>query len=153
MRGFSCRLGFTTLSICMDTAENRGLDIACRRSKEPEEPVVAVISLHSRKGKILAGATIGALAWGLVAGLYFGQLFETFELGSYDHLSRLHAARMSIPDNIVLVVVDQSSLEAAQRQGIGWPWPRQMYAPIVHFGALSGARAVVFGILFTEPST
>ena len=114
---------------------------------------MAVISLHTRKGKILAGATIGALAWVLVAGLYFGQLLETFELGSYDHLSRLHAARMSIPDNIVLVVVDQNSLEAAQRQGIGWPWPRQMYAPIVHFGALSGARAVVFDILFTEPST
>ena len=51
------------------------------------------------------------------------------------------------------VVVDQGSLKAAQQQGIHWPWPRQMYAPIVDFCTLSGARAVAFDVLFTEPSS
>jgi len=40
--------------------------------------------------------------------------------------------------------VDQGSLEAAGKQGINWPWPRQMYAPIVEFCLAAGARAVVF---------
>ena len=57
------------------------------------------------------------------------------------------------PGDIVLVVVDQSSLDSAKRQGINWPWPRQMYVPIVQFCDLSGSRAVVIDILFTEPSS
>jgi adenylate cyclase len=108
--------------------------------------------LSSRKGKILVGAIIGLLAWGLLLSLYYGKLLESYELKTYDQLCRLNAKHSSPPAEIVLVVVDQGSLQAAQRQGINWPWPRQMYSPIVQFMASSGARAVAFDILFTEPS-
>jgi adenylate cyclase len=108
--------------------------------------------ISSRKWKILAGAIIGILAWVLVLGLYYGSLLESYELRTYDQLCRLNARNSPVSDEIVLVAVDQGSLQAAQRQGINWPWPRQMYAPIVHFLASSGVRAVAFDILFTEPS-
>jgi len=108
--------------------------------------------LSSRKWKILAGAIIGILAWVLVLSLYYGSLLESYELRTYDQLCRLNARNSPASHEIVLVVVDQGSLQAAQRQGINWPWPRQMYAPIVQFLASSGARAVAFDILFTEPS-
>jgi adenylate cyclase len=108
--------------------------------------------LSSRKGKGLVGAAIGLLAFSLVLGLYYGKLLESYELKTYDQLCRLNARYSSPPPEIVLVVVDQGSLQAAQRQGINWPWPRQMYAPIVQFLASSGARAVAFDVLFTEPS-
>ena len=85
--------------------------------------------------------------------LYYGNLLETYELKTYDQLSRLKAVNSPAPEEIVLIVVDQGSLEAAQRDGINWPWPRQMYAPILQFCASSGARAVAFDILFTEPSS
>jgi len=109
--------------------------------------------LSSYKWKILGGAIIGVLVWVLVSSLYYGNLLESYELKTYDQLCRLTASKSSAPDDIVLVVVDQGSLQAAQRQGINWPWPRQMYAPIVQFCSSSGARAVVFDILFTEPSS
>ena len=108
--------------------------------------------LSSRQGKGLVGAGIGLLAFLLVLSLYYGKVLESYELKTYDQLCRLNAKYSSPPDEIVLVVVDQGSLQAAQRQGINWPWPRQMYAPIVQFLASSGARAVAFDILFTEPS-
>ena len=47
--------------------------------------------------------------------------------------------------------LDQQSIDALSEQGISWPWPRQMYAPIVEH--LSEADAVFMDILFTEPSS
>ena len=108
--------------------------------------------LSSRKAKILAGATIGILAWVLISVLYFANFLESYELRTYDHLCRLEATHSPAPEEIVLVVVDQGSLKAAEQQGIHWPWPRQMYAPIVEFCTLSGARAIAFDVVFTEPS-
>jgi len=109
--------------------------------------------LSTGKRKILTGAIIGILAWAVVLLLYWGKLLESYELKTYDQLCRLNAAKFPTSDEIVLIVVDQGSLQAAQRQGINWPWPRQMYAPIVQFCALSGARALAFDVLFTEPSS
>ncbi len=102
---------------------------------------------------MLAGLLIGGLAWILVAFLYYGGLLESYELRTYDQLCRLKAGYSVTPGEVVLIAVDQNSLEATRSQGINWPWPRQMYAPILQFCADSGARAVVFDILFTEPSS
>lgn len=109
--------------------------------------------LSSRKGKILLGSGIGLLAWVLVLLLYFGDILESYELKTYDQLSRLKAKSSPAPEEVVLIVLDQNSLEAARKEGINWPWPRQMYAPILHFCAAAGAKAVAFDILFTEPSS
>ncbi len=108
--------------------------------------------VSSRKGKLLVAVIIGILAWALVLIFYWGKLLESYELKTYDQLCRLHAAKIPAPDEVALIVVDQGSLQAAQRQGINWPWPRQMYAPIVQFCASAGARAIAFDVLFTEPS-
>ena len=109
--------------------------------------------ITSRNRKIISGALIGLLAWGLVLLLYFGNILESYELKTYDQLSRLKASRSPAPEEVVLIVVDQNSLEAAQKEGINWPWPRQMYAPILQFCAAAAAKAVAFDILFTEPSS
>lgn len=113
---------------------------------------MSFFSLHSWKAKIFFGTAIGTVAWALVLVFYQADLLEPFELKTYDHLCRTFAARTPAPKEIVLVGVDQGSVEAAQQQGINWPWPRQMYAPIVHFCASAGAQAIAFDILYTEPS-
>ncbi|MCX8069419.1 MAG: adenylate/guanylate cyclase domain-containing protein, partial [Thermodesulfovibrionales bacterium] len=46
---------------------------------------------------------------------------------------------------------DQHSIDEMNNQGIQWPWPRQVYAPIVEY--LSEASAIFIDILFTEPSS
>ncbi|NWF56562.1 MAG: CHASE2 domain-containing protein [Syntrophaceae bacterium] len=109
--------------------------------------------ITTRNGKIISGVLIGLLAWGFVFLLYAGNLLESYELKTYDHLSRLKALRSPAPEEVVLIVVDQNSLEAAQKEGINWPWPRQMYAPILDLCSAAGAKAVAFDILFTEPSS
>jgi adenylate cyclase len=111
-----------------------------------------LLLLSSHKGKLLIGSLIGGLAWVLVFILYGTGLLESFERKTYDQLCRLTAFSPA-PEEIILVTVDQGSLQAAQKQGISWPWPRQMYAPIVEFCRDAGAKAVAFDVLFTEPSS
>ncbi len=109
--------------------------------------------ISSVKGKIFLGALIGILSWSLIFLFYAYGFFEPYELKTYDALCRLHAQRFPAPPEVVLIVVDQGSLEAAQRQGIQWPWPRQMYAPIVQYCAAAEARALAFDVLFDQPSS
>ena len=108
--------------------------------------------VHRAREKILAGVLIGTLSWAVIFLLYSYGLFEPYELKTYDTLCRYQAHRSPAPEEIVLISVDQGSLEAATRQGIHWPWPRQMYAPIVQYCADAGAKAIAFDVLFTEPS-
>ncbi len=104
-------------------------------------------------GKTLFGAAIGGFSWLLVLILYLSGLLEPFELKMYDNLCRLSASSSRTPEEIALVVVDQGSLDDASRElGINWPWPRQMYFPILQLCVLGGARAIAFDILYTEPS-
>ena len=123
---------------------------ASRREEQQRGLNLRLPSISTRPGKVLAGVGIGILSWAFVLALYAGGLLELYELKTYDQLCRWNAA--PTPDEIVQVVVDQGSLEAGRRQGINWPWPRQMYAPIVQFCTRAGARAVAFDVLYTEPS-
>ncbi len=54
--------------------------------------------------------------------------------------------------SIVLVMIDQSSLDWVQKElGLGWPWPRELYGVMASY--LRDARVQAYDILFTEPST
>ncbi|MGH7901709.1 MAG: CHASE2 domain-containing protein, partial [Thermodesulfobacteriota bacterium] len=73
-----------------------------------------------------------------------------FELKAFDSLSKyLNPAGSS--DSIVIVQVDQESIDALSKEGVNWPWPRQIYAPIIEY--LSEADAIFVDILFTEASS
>ncbi|HWP49073.1 MAG TPA: adenylate/guanylate cyclase domain-containing protein [Candidatus Limnocylindrales bacterium] len=82
--------------------------------------------------------------------LYLSHVLSSFELKAFDQFSRyLNPIKSSAP--IVLVQIDQPSIDALSKQGITWPWPRQMYAPIVEY--LSEADAIFLDMFFTEPSS
>jgi adenylate cyclase len=81
----------------------------------------------------------------------FSGVLNLYELRSFDLLSR-NLNPTGTSDNIVIVTVDQKSLDALSAQSmINWPWPRQVYAPILEY--LSAADAVFVDIFFTEPSS
>lgn len=45
------------------------------------------------------------------------------------------------------------SLDWGKKQGLSWPWPREVYAPIIDFCTRHGARAVIFDVIYSEPSS
>ena len=108
--------------------------------------------------RILAGALIGLVA-GLVAlGLGQTPLFETGERRTLDIRSRRFAEPRRADPRIVAVVIDQRSLDviAGSREAGGrersWPWPRAYHGAVAEYLLKSGARAVAFDLIFSEPS-
>ena len=86
----------------------------------------------------------------LLSALTLTPFFFNFELKGYDLLSRmLNPARGA--QEIVVVQVDQPSLDSLAAEGVTWPWPRQLYAPLME--RLSQADAVFVDIIFSEPSS
>ena len=70
---------------------------------------------------------------------------------SANHLvyDRFLAAReRPVSPDIVIVEIDNASVAALGR----WPWPRSLHAEVVDRLAKAGAAAVVYDVLFTEPS-
>lgn len=104
-------------------------------------------------GKCLRGVGIG-LAAGVLALLawHLGWL-ESWEAPSWNWRARFFAQRETLAPKIRLILLDQGSLDWAQReQGLGWPWPRQVYEDISAFCKRGGARVLCYDLLFTEPS-
>jgi adenylate cyclase len=102
--------------------------------------------------KIMA-VIITLLVFLAVTILHLLNVFYFLEYKSYDLRVRLLAKYSRPSDDIIVVLLDQHSLDWAQQErGWGWPWPRQAYAEIVDYMNLSGAKSVAFDVLFSEPS-
>ena len=101
-------------------------------------------------GSLRKIALLSVLTFGISVLLFLSGLLDTFELKAYDYMSRRLNPR-SISDSIVIVAIDQKSIAALAGQDISWPWPRQVYAPLLEY--LSGADAVFMDVLFTEHSS
>jgi adenylate cyclase len=52
--------------------------------------------------------------------------------------------------DIVLVGIDDSSLKYFAVNGISWPWPRNFYAHLLGYLTQSGAKSVIFDLLFYQ---
>src|SRR5512139_3407846 len=91
-------------------------------------------------------ALLTFLTFGTSVLLFLSGLLGPFELRAYDYMSRQLNPR-NVSDRIVIVAIDQKSISALADQEISWPWPRQVYAPLLEY--LSEADAVFVDILFT----
>jgi len=106
-------------------------------------------------GKKLSALIITVLVFLVITGLHLLGVFLFLENKSYDLRVKFWAdTSFSRPsDEIAVILLDQDSLDWAQlERGWGWPWPRQAYAEIVDYLAVSGAKSVAFDVIFSEPS-
>ena len=103
--------------------------------------------------KILAGITIGFIGTLLAVGALTTGLLDTLENVTFDLRARVLAKPGAATDQIAVILLDQKSLDWAQESfGLGWPWPRQAYAPLVDFCREAGVASLAFDVVFTEPS-
>jgi len=80
-------------------------------------------------------------AWGV---------FSRIELASFDHRVELFRSDRKINENVVVVLIDDASLQELNQDYGRWPWPRAAYAELLEFFAFAGAQGVAFDILFSE---
>ncbi|WP_151704411.1 adenylate/guanylate cyclase domain-containing protein [Nitrincola alkalilacustris] len=101
----------------------------------------------------LRALLVMAIACLMAALLWFSGVLERWEARSWDMRVSWLAEPVPESDQIALILLDQPSLDwASQESGLGWPWPRELYAITSDFVARSGARALIYDVLFIEPS-
>ena len=80
-------------------------------------------------------------------------LLDRWEYTTWNWRVLARSAPGPATDDVKLIMLDQTSLDWASREmGLSWPWPREVYAPIVQFARRGGARALAFDVLYTEAS-
>ncbi|MHB8835405.1 MAG: CHASE2 domain-containing protein [Candidatus Methylomirabilia bacterium] len=104
------------------------------------------------RGKLLAVLIVPLLA--VACAIVFGRVpgVDLLALKAGDVQRRLLADPLRADRRIVLVEVDQASLDHFERDNIAYPWPRSLYNPLLDYCAGGGAAAVLFDILFTNLS-
>src|SRR5437773_12438884 len=103
-----------------------------------------VIKIPTRLKKPLAAMAVGILVCLVTLGLRQSGLLAVAELKTLDHRYQLYADPARAGKDLVLVAVDEASLEAYGR----WPWPRDRHGYAVQVLKDAGSRAIIFDILF-----
>jgi adenylate cyclase len=91
------------------------------------------------------------LAAALAVALMQLPLFRALELKGLDLRQRAFAAPRSARSDLLLVVIDEESVQQLQEILGRWPWPRDAYALLLDYFKSGGARTVAFDIIFAEP--
>jgi adenylate cyclase len=80
-------------------------------------------------------------------------LWERWEAKTWDIRAAWLARPGPATDDIVLILLDQQSLDWGQEQsGLSWPWPREVYGAVIDFCRRAQARSLSLDVLFLEPS-
>ena len=89
---------------------------------------------------------IALLATALVTALVLGRFTERLDYIVYDNV--LASADRAPPDDIVIVAIDNASLQAIGQ----WPWPRSVHARLLDKLAEARPKTVGYNVLFIEPT-
>ena len=109
----------------------------------------STVKLHKPLAALIITVSL-SLAAALV---YLGGIFDYLEYKLYDLRVNLFASHTRPSDDIVVILLDQDSINWANRErNWGWPWPRKAYGEIVDYMNVGEARSVAFDVLFSEPS-
>lgn len=112
------------------------------------ESMVETLLKHLRPHRWLALALLFALVAGLDYGVAgFSRIIDQ-RLG--DRLLALHAQGRPASDHVVIIDIDQRSLEQMNDLAGSWPWPRSVHGELIDHLARQNPRAIAFDILFNE---
>jgi signal transduction histidine kinase/CHASE2 domain-containing sensor protein len=102
--------------------------------------------LEKRGGRIQQGLIAGGLVAALLLLVWAADLFMGLRLT----LTNTYFVPEDVPPQIVIVALDDQSLQRYGRSPLNWP--RSVYTDLVHVLDAAGARIVAFDLLFSEPS-
>lgn len=106
-----------------------------------------------KRNKLFFYLLVVGIVFVICSSLHFGRALTWAENKAYDSRINKTARFFKPSDSIVVVLLDQESLDWAQEEfGWGWPWPRESYAKFIDFFNACNANSVAFDMIFTEDS-
>lgn len=116
-----------------------------------DKAVATVTVMEESRRMFLQELVLTALLFALSVILSVSGAFDLFNWKLYDTIVAWHRRIPEHRDNVVFVCIDQKSIDTFSNElAIGWPWPREFHGRVVDYLAMSGARAIVFDVIFSE---
>jgi adenylate cyclase len=103
--------------------------------------------------RALVALAIGAAATGLawLAGLL--PLAATFENSTFDARLAATAPPADPQSPIVIVDINETTIQALEQPFGRWPWPRVVHSGVIDYLSRAGARVIAYDVLFSERDT
>ncbi|MDH5542877.1 MAG: adenylate/guanylate cyclase domain-containing protein [Nitrospinota bacterium] len=101
-----------------------------------------------RKRKVSILLVIGNTL--LAVFLYVSDSFIRLEHIAFDATARQLRGNLETTQDVVVILIDEASLQALNSIVGRWPWPRAVYSDLLEFLAMGEPRAVFFDIMFAE---
>ncbi len=105
------------------------------------------MEFQKRVKRLLVATVVGLSVCLCAVALHAVGWLQVAEWKSLDYRFRQHANKAKAGQDLVLVAIDEASLETFGR----WPWPRDRHGYAVRYLKEAGAKAIVFDVLFLEP--
>ena len=83
--------------------------------------------------------------------MFQSQMFEGLELKTVDSRFRIFSSNRRTNNQVVIAVIDETSLLQFKLAKHVWPWPRDFYGKLVEYFHRGGAKIVMFDVLFPDP--
>ncbi|MFW6292851.1 MAG: CHASE2 domain-containing protein [Spirochaetota bacterium] len=101
--------------------------------------------------KLVRATVVGAASAVVGVVLLLTAALQGPERTTWDWRVRTLAAPTEATDDVILVLVDQESLELMSSQnGVDWPWPRSFYGFMLEFFRHADAASVTFDIILED---
>jgi adenylate cyclase len=100
--------------------------------------------------KLAVGIAIGASAFLATQALVWLGAFDDVELTAYDRRLVASHSPTNAHNDIVIIEINESSMDTMEPVFGRWPWPRMVHAGVVDYVARAGAKVIVYDILFVD---
>lgn len=112
-----------------------------------DDPPMKKLRMDTRQFLLLGVIALLLIAIGIGGG------FTRMDRMALDALLALTAQSRELPRDIVVIDIDQKSLEDMNDTAGSWPWPRAVHAELLEKLASLAPQAIVFDILLNEADT
>ncbi len=107
--------------------------------------------MRPRARRSLLGLAVGALVALILIGLRGSYPAQSLELKTLDWRFRTLADPARADTDVVIVDVDNLSLDLLRPAYGRWPWPRSAWYKVIEYLRVGGARAIAFDFTFPDP--
>jgi adenylate cyclase len=107
------------------------------------------VTSHTRRTLLTLATAVGVAV--LLSALRVTYLGESAELKTLDRRFRALRDAADADTSIVIIDVDNLSLDLTRNSLGRWPWPRDVWAMLIDYVNTGGARAIAFDFVFGEP--
>lgn len=103
------------------------------------------------KSKWLRGIAIGLASAVVGSVLLFTTVLDGLENTTWDLRVRLFAHPTEATDEVVLVLIDQPTLDLMmENYSLSWPWPRSIYTYLIEFAREAGVASLTFDVILQD---